>query len=368
VATAGLDLRKDVLRPDHIDWTAGPSRGFRPSERHCLASLNEKPEAEPNLLQTFDLDDLAADRLRFYARDQVAGTTEDGRVFVLSFIDNRLFQTQLERMQGLTLIGRDLYVLAQDSGLVEISFERNETTRLGAGTAEASAIASFGREMVFTGSGDGSIVVWDLTAKKTWRFRTGLQSVSALAADHSGRLCVATAGGLFLRIEPESGQTEILEFPGRAITLIKPYIKDKILLVSQASPAIDPASGSLIHLLDLEKRMAKLIPLPGPGRISSISVYFDGRLMAGLWGPEKPARPEGPNLMIIELEEETFSASGLTGQRQGIKDCLTMGPRIVSCGLEENGKPSLRLWGTEFYVRTELSKLAVRSAWPSALP
>ncbi len=368
VLSAGLNVRTEILAPESIEWTAGPPQGFRPEERHCPARLNEEAEAEPNLLQTFDLDDLAADRLRFYARNQVAGTTEDGRVFVLSFIDNRLFQTRLERMQGLTLMGRDLYVLAQDSGLVEISFERNETTRLGRRPAGASAIGSFGQELLFTGHRDGSVVVWDLAGKRARQFRAGLQSITALAADHGGRLCAATADGLFLRLDPESGRTEILEFPGRTITLIKPYLRDKILLVSQPPPEPGLGPGSLIHILDLENRTSSLMTLPGQGRLSSVSVYFDGRLIAGLSGPEKPAPLPGPNLFIIELEQGTFSASGLAGQARGVKDCLTMGPQIVSCGLEENGQPTLRIWGTEFYVRTELSKLAVRSAWPSAIP
>jgi len=39
---------------------------------------------------------------------------------------------------------------------------------------------------------------------------------------------------------------------------------------------------------------------------------------------------------------------------------LVMGPRIISCGEEIEGKHTLRLWGTEFYVRMELGKLSLQ--------
>jgi len=364
VRAAGLDIRTEVRALENAEWTAGQAQGFRQEERHIRAHLNEDVGAEPNLLQTFDLEDLAVDRLRFYAQNQVAGTAEDGRVFVLSFIDNRLFQTRLDKIEGLTLMGRELYALAPDGGLVEVSFERNEITRLGRRPAAACALASFGREQLFTGHEDGTICIWDLAEKRSRLCRAGRQGITAVAADQRGRICAGTAEGLFLRFDPDSGRTEILEFPGRTVALIKRYPRDKVLLVTRSRLASAGEPDSLIHILDLENRTSSIIPLPEGGCLSSVNVYFDGRIIAGLSQPRRPAGFSGPNLLIIELGQETFAASGLAGQAQGIKDCLTMGPRIISCGQEGRGQPTLRVWGTEFYVRTELSKLAVRSVWP----
>jgi hypothetical protein len=50
----------------------------------------------------------------------------------------------------------------------------------------------------------------------------------------------------------------------------------------------------------------------------------------------------------------------LSGHALGTKDCLTMGPRIITCGLDDGAKPSIRIWGSEFFVRTELSKLFIK--------
>jgi hypothetical protein len=45
----------------------------------------------------------------------------------------------------------------------------------------------------------------------------------------------------------------------------------------------------------------------------------------------------------------------------GIKDCLTMGPKIITCGLDAGARPSIRIWGSEFFVRTGLGKLFIKS-------
>jgi hypothetical protein len=37
-----------------------------------------------------------------------------------------------------------------------------------------------------------------------------------------------------------------------------------------------------------------------------------------------------------------------------------MGPKIVTCGREPDGGPAIRIWGSEFFVRTELSKLFIK--------
>jgi hypothetical protein len=364
VRAASLDVRTETRTLENAEWAAGQAQGFRPEERHIRTRLNDDAEAEPNLLQTFDLEDLAADRLRFYAQNQVAGTAEDGHVFVLSFIDNRLFQTRLDKIEGLTLMGRELYTLTPDGGLLEVSFERNEIALLGRRPAAACTLASFGREQLFTGHEDGTVCIWDLAEKRSRLIRAGRQSIVAAAADQRGRFCAGTSDGCFLRLDPNSGRTEILEFPGRTVALIKPYLRDKVLLVTRPRQGAAGEPDSLIHILDLENRTSSIISLPEGGCISSVNVYFDGRLIAGLSQPRKPAGFPGPNLLIIEVEQETFTASGLAGQARGVKDCLTMGPRIISCGREEGGQSTLRMWGTEFYVQTELSKLAVRSVWP----
>jgi len=364
VRTAPLDIRTETLDLENAPWAAGPAKAFRPEERHVRARLNEDVEAEPNLLQTFDLGDLAVDRLRFYAQNQVAGTAQDGQIFVLSFIDNRLFQTRLDQMAGLAILGRELYALSPEGGLVEVSFERNKIIPLGRRPATACALASYGRELLYTGHEDGTVCVWDLAEKKLRVYQAGAQAVTAAAADRRGRLCAGTADGRLLRIDPDTGRAETLQFPGQTVDFIKPYPRDKMLLVTRPRGVSAGEQEPLIQILDLENRSSAVIALPQGSSLSCVNAYFDGRIIAGLARPGKEVGRSGPNLMILELGQGTFTASGLAGQAGGVKDCLTLGPRIISCGREEGGQPTLRVWGTEFFVRTELSKLAVRSVWP----
>jgi len=42
------------------------------------------------------------------------------------------------------------------------------------------------------------------------------------------------------------------------------------------------------------------------------------------------------------------------------RDCLIMGPKIITCGLDSENESSIRIWGTEFYVRMELEKLSLQ--------
>ncbi|OGD11189.1 MAG: hypothetical protein A2Y86_04300 [Candidatus Aminicenantes bacterium RBG_13_62_12] len=91
VSSSTLDPRTETLSCRADAAPPGRVRPFRQEERHIRPRLNDDLAAEPNLLETFDFGDLKADRLRLYAQNQVAGTSEDGRGFVLSFIDNRLF-------------------------------------------------------------------------------------------------------------------------------------------------------------------------------------------------------------------------------------------------------------------------------------
>ena len=41
------------------------------------------------------------------------------------------------------------------------------------------------------------------------------------------------------------------------------------------------------------------------------------------------------------------------------RDCLTMGPRIITCGDENGTENTLRIWGTETYVKQECDKFKI---------
>ncbi len=65
-------------------------------EKRFKPILNERVEDNPNLLQTIPVDDLRPHQIRFYAQDQIAGIGEKGKVFILTFLDNRIFHASIE--------------------------------------------------------------------------------------------------------------------------------------------------------------------------------------------------------------------------------------------------------------------------------
>lgn len=154
--------------------------------------------------------------LRFYVQDQVAGQGEAGVVFVLTFLDNRIFQTAVKGIADLALLGRTFYLAVPGRGLLGLSFERNEITE--------------------------------------W-------------------------------------------------------------------PAGDIAGGSL-----------------PPGRHS--------------------AREK--NLFIFSPGAKDCSVQALSGHGSETRDCLAMGPKIVTSGTDSGGRSSVRVWGSAFFVRTELGKLFIK--------
>jgi hypothetical protein len=366
--SSGLDLRVEAVPFREARLPPGTTRAFRRQERHVRPVLNDDLAADPNLLETFDLGDLSADRLRLYARNQAAGTAEDGRVFVLSFIDNRLLIAGGTEggAVGLTLLGRDLAVLPAGGSPVLVSFERNEVAASGdAGTGSpALAVGSAGRETLVTGHEDGSILVRSLGEGRARVFDPGRTAVAALACDRRGRICAGAADGRFFRLDPESGKAEVVRFEGRRVSLVKPFLRDTVLVVTEPWPA--PAGPVHIHVLDLEAGTSRTVGLEAGRRVTSVAADGDGRIIAGLEPTAGGEAVAGATLLVAEISGKDAFLSVLAGHAGGTRDCLVMGPRIVSCGLGEAGEHALRVWGTASYVRTEAGKLAVRAAWPSS--
>ncbi len=249
-----------------------------------------------------------------------------------------------------------------------VSFERNEMTdlELAGSSAPACALGSCGRETIVSGHEDGSVVLRRLGDDKVRGFSLRPAGVRALACDRRGRICAGTADGYFFRLDPESGTADIIRFAGRSVALIKAFLRDRILAVTEPAAENGPDAARL-HILDLEGRTSRTIELEPERRVTSVSVDYDGRIIAGLRGGEGLSAPPRASLLILDLGGEAASRSELAGHSGGTRDCLTMGPKVISCGREETGRAALRVWGTEYYVRTELNKLAIRSTWPSSL-
>ena len=117
------------------------------------------------------------------------------------------------------------------------------------------------------------------------------------------------------------------------------------------------SSSAEISIVDFQSGACETFRLSDIGAVNAMSVYFDGRIILGL----KSCASFGSqgNLVVIDLQSSFPQYKILGGHRLETRDCLTMGPRILTCGSESESQHSLRIWGTELYVKREHDKLAL---------
>jgi WD40 repeat protein len=301
-------------------------------------------------------------QVRFYAQDQVSGLGEEGKVFVLTFLDNRIFSTSVGTSSDIKLLGRDIYLTGESGSLIKISFERNEIVRFAKPDSPALCLASLPRDWLITGHRDGSIRIWDFLNKNISVLSGHSQAVTSLAVDYSGGIYSGSPDRTLRYWDIERRAARIIENLDATPGLIKLYPKGKILVISDENDSSHRQKSltQKIRIFNLKDGILNAIQSPFRKSISSASVYFDGRVIAGLRDSDKNKERESGNLAIIIPGQVSWQYQILGGHGLETKDCLIMGPRIISCGEDVNAKHALRLWGTEFYVRMELGKLSLQ--------
>jgi HEAT repeat protein len=363
VESEPLSIRQERLLLNSEDLPKASLQLFSPEERKFRVLLNENLTEQPNLLQTIEADDLKAEQMRFYAQDQIAGIGEEGSVFVLTFLDNRIFYTLLERSSGIALLGRDIYLINDQSELTLISFERNEIVKFEKTASLPLTIVSYPPDKIITGHEDGTVRIWNFLSKDVHVLAGHRQPVLSLAVDHSGRIYSAGVDGTLRQWDLESGMVHVVEKLDRNVPIIKLYPQEKILAISEADDSASRKKEgyiSNVKILDFQNRTTHVSQIPFQKTISSVNVYFDGRIIAGASPLERKTQQGDGNLIIISPGKDFYEYSILDGHQMSTKDCLAMGPKIITCGTEGNENYTIRLWGTDFYVRTELSKLSIK--------
>jgi WD40 repeat protein len=345
------------------NWPKTRTESFSPEERKFKAELNENQASHPNLLQIIEAGDLKPKKIRFYAQEQISGIGEEGIVFVITFLDNRIFYTFSEKSSDIKLLGRNIFLISEQGELASLSFERNEIVRFGNTNSPASAITSLPRERIVTGHEDGSIRIWDSLNENVHVLKGHDQRVSALAVDYSGGIYSGSPDKSLRYWNVERGiVTAVSNLDGEP-TLIKPYPQGKILVFTEgqgrkANSGENPESK--INIFNFKDGISEVIASPFEGPISGANVYFDGRIIACLSAPIGKKKLNNGNLAIIIPGKGASSYKILDGHSRVTKDCLVMGPKIITCGEEAQTGHTIRLWGTEFYVRMELGKLSLK--------
>jgi len=329
-------------------------------ERKFRMELNQDTSKDPHLIGTIDTDDLKPKQIRFYAQNQIAGWGEEGTIFILTFLDNRIFSTVIEKCQGLSLLGRKIFSINYQGECVVVNFEKNEKILLPKTDSPALVSTALSTDRVITGHQDGSITVWDFTGNTVHILNGHNQPVFALAADYDSRIYSASSDPLLKRWNLQKGQVSLISgFPGN-ISRIKLYPQKKNLAVTENNGDRGKRGkyGENMMLLDLEGYDFQAVSSPLENKLTSINVHFDGRIFATC---APSGSEDDKTFVLISPDKNSWGYKILDSHEQDTKDCLIMGPRLITCGTESSGNHTIRLWGTDIYVRIELNKLIALS-------
>ncbi len=188
-------------------------------------------------------------------------------------------------------------------------------------------------------------------------FASGCGTVTALTADQSGRIVASGEPGSLRRWDLKTRRMAIIGGQEGAARFIRPYPHGRILVVGQAGGGEDTDA---LRLFDFEAGEVRTTPMPAGRPATGVNVYFDGRVVVSFGVRDREKGGDSGTLFVVSPGPEGCSYLSIYGHPRGTDDCLAMGPKIVTCGREPGGAASIRVWGSEFYIRTELGKLFIK--------
>ncbi|MFW6123675.1 MAG: hypothetical protein ACOC5G_00475 [Acidobacteriota bacterium] len=331
---------------------------FKPEEKKFKSILNQNIEDNPNLLQTIPVEELRPQRICFYAQNQIAGIGEKGKVFILTFLDHRIFYVSLQEFQDLTLLDRNFFLANQKGELMSVSFEKGHIIKYENFNSPIHSMTSLPRNKLITGHENGSIRVWNMENNEFLKFNAHSSPVAALAVNYSENIY---SWGMDQRLKCWNLNTSCvqeIQTDKETISYLKIYPRNRVMALSEIKEISDEIKNTRckqkIKITDFHNRISQVFFLPFHLNPPSINVYFDGRMISALSHKNKTLY----NLGVLSPQTETCEVQFLKGHEQEARDCLCMGPKIISCGKESENDHTICIWGTEFYVRTQLSKLS----------
>ncbi|MGB2905966.1 MAG: WD40 repeat domain-containing protein [Candidatus Aminicenantaceae bacterium] len=342
--TCKLDLGSPTVEKDRFDYESeampeAASREFAVEERKFQIVLNQDLESQPCFLGYIPLSDIKPRQIRLYAQDQIAGLGEAGHAFVLTFVDNRIFHTRIGSSRGLTLLGRDMFIIDNQGELLRLSFERGQATRFTSCFPPVMCLDTRLKDTVVTGHTDGSLRIWDFTQVRISRIAAHDTPIKDLTLDDWGRVYSTGSDGLLKRWDLR--QNTMFTASGLGYTQrTKRYPGGKILVESDA-----------LYLLDPENESFQALSLPPDAEISDISVYPDGRIVTAL----------SDNIGVFAPGKAFCKLSLIKAHARTTFGCLTLGPKILTCGRESDELYDLRISGAEFFVKHESNKLSLQA-------
>lgn len=208
---------------------------------------------------------------------------------------------------------------------------------------------------------DGALYLWDFEEQKISRiiFPWGNKNlINSMAIEPGHRLYLASEQEIF-HLDLNKEKISRTRFKEGLIQAIE-YLPRNKLLVIFSDQAKEKAG---LKIVDFGQKRTTTVRPEGIQEIKVARCLQDGRLIIGGQGirenqREKPALRTFLSLLIPE--KNFYGLARINRQEYKINDLVALGSRILTCGQEPDGQASFRLWGSRFFVRTELSKLKIK--------
>lgn len=347
---------KARVHTEHVEivpkpWQGTPPDTFSPEESTFVRLLNPDVATEPYLLETLDTRDLEITRIAFYTHGQVAFGAADGRVGIMVGFNDRLFVHRAHRskVEALGLLGAQLCSVDQEGHVHLSNFEKSIHRQLPNCESPAWLVAALPPRRLVTGHRDGRLAVWDLDAALTAELPGFGARLLAVAADRRGRVYAASDDGSVRVWDLVRGELRTLgNLPG-VPQQIAPYPDGRLAVALLCEPTKEDTEIATA-LVDHDSGDGELLRV-GKGKAACLTTYPDGRLFIGTL----PVGHEG-TLVVVDPRPGFSSVTWISGHAAGTTCCLTMGPRIITCGQESDGERSVKIWGTASYVQQERTR------------
>jgi len=357
IKTEHLPLSKNRFDLEKLTFLRQKQWGFKPKEKRFNPIFNEKIEDDPYLLQTIPVDEPWPRRIRFYAQNQIAGIGEKGDIFMLTLLDNRIFYTPVEEFDNLSLLGRKIFLVNNKGGLLSVSFEEGQIVKYESLTSPIHSITSLPRNKLITGHKNGLIMIWDMEKNELLKFKAHSSPVTALSVDYFGHIYSWGSDHRLKYWNLKTGHVDQISTKNEMISCLKTYPQKRLMALWEKKPnkeLKDDSHKQTLKIIHFHSQTSYNGSLPLLLNPSSIHICYDGKIFSALSSKEK-----NHTMVVLTPDTQTCKVHFLKGHTQVTRDCLCMGPKVISCGKEENENVcTFRIWGTEFYVRTQISKLS----------
>jgi len=344
--------KRFILEEDFFEYDSTP---FTHQERKFEVVLNLDSNANPNLLARIEANDLKPKKIRFYAQEQVAGFGEGGSIFVLTFLDSRVFYTTWERCLDMALLGRDIFLLSEEGELLCVSFEKDELIKMRKDAPKSIALGAYLDRCIISAHEDGSLRIWDFRNNCLRLIKSSEKPALCFAFDYWGNIYSAHSDGTIAKwdlVRKVVTKFRILE--GEIIFLN--FFRDGRILVLCEKEKRSGFSGKL-HIFDLNNRSHEEVSLPFNKKISSVSTCNDGRIIISLLSVPESVGEDDEKIVEFSLFQKECRSKSIKLKELEIFDFLIMGPKLIACGSQRGKGNIFFLLGTEDYVRREAKRL-----------